>query len=111
MVEPRDQFRAADDYWDTYAGAIRAIGVADVSAQANRVLRPDNLVWIVVGDGARIEQEIRALGRVRSSGARPVESGPVSGGVGPMIGGHGRVYQLPGRVKALYGRGPRSRRL
>ena len=56
------RFHLPDDYWDTYAHAIRAIGVADVSAQANRVLQPDNLVWIVVGDRVRIEEKIRALG-------------------------------------------------
>ncbi len=56
------RFNLPDDYWDTYADAIRAIGLADVSAQANRVLRPDNLVWMVVGDRVRIEQKIRALG-------------------------------------------------
>ena len=56
------RFDLADDYWDTYADAVRAVGLSDVSTQANRVLQPDNLVWIVVGDRVVIEEKIRALG-------------------------------------------------
>ncbi len=56
------RFNLPDDYWDTFAEAVRGVGLADVSAQADRVLQPDNLVWIVVGDRVRIEEKIRALG-------------------------------------------------
>ena len=56
------RFDLPDDYWDTFADAVRAVGLSDVSAQADRVLQPDNLVWIVVGDRVRIEERIRALG-------------------------------------------------
>ncbi len=56
------RFDLPDDYWDTFADAVRGVGLSDVSAQADRVLQPDNLVWIVVGDRVRIEEKIRALG-------------------------------------------------
>ncbi len=55
------RFDLPDDYWDTFAEAVRGVGLADVSVQADRVLQPDNLVWIVVGDRVRIEDKIRAL--------------------------------------------------
>ena len=56
------RFDLPDDYWDTFADAVREVALSDVSAQADRVLQPDNLVWIVVGDRVRIEEKIRGLG-------------------------------------------------
>ena len=56
------RFDLPDDYWDTFADAVRGVDLSDVSAQADRVLQPDNLVWIVVGDRVRIEEKIRGLG-------------------------------------------------
>jgi len=71
------RFNLPDDYWDTFADAVRGVGLSDVSAQADRVLQPDNLVWIVVGDRVRIEQKIRALGlgemRFLDADGNPVE--------------------------------------
>lgn len=72
------RFDLPDDYWDTFADAVRGVGLSDVSAQADRVLQPDNLVWIVVGDRVRIEQKIRALGlgemRFLDADGNPVEA-------------------------------------
>ncbi len=51
-----------DDYYQTYAGQIRALSVPTVSAAAHAVLHPDRLVWVVVGDREKIEPGIRALG-------------------------------------------------
>lgn len=71
------RFDLPDDYWDTFADAVRGVGLSDVSAQADRVLQPDNLVWIVVGDRVRIEEKIRALGlgemRFLDADGNPVE--------------------------------------
>jgi zinc protease len=55
------QFGLPDDYYDTYAGKVRALKTSDVSAAAKEVVRPDNLVWIVVGDRAKIEPGVREL--------------------------------------------------
>ena len=71
------RFDLPDDYWDTFADAVRGVGLSDVSAQADRVLQPDNLVWIVVGDRVRIEEKIRGLGlgemRFLDADGNPVE--------------------------------------
>ncbi len=71
------RFGFADDYWDTFADAVRSVTLADVRAQADKVLQPDNLVWIVVGDRALIEEKIRGLnlGEVRflDADGNPVE--------------------------------------
>ena len=55
------QFGLPDDYYDTYAGKVRALKTRDVSAAAKEVVRPDNLIWIVVGDRAKIEAGVREL--------------------------------------------------
>ena len=56
------RYNLPDDYFDTYTDRIRALNVSQVSTAAQEVVRPDNLVWIVVGDRAVIEPKIRGLG-------------------------------------------------
>ncbi|HKM47330.1 MAG TPA: pitrilysin family protein [Terriglobales bacterium] len=55
------QFGLPDDYYDTYAGKVRALKTSDVNGAAKEVVRPDNLIWIVVGDRAKIEAGVREL--------------------------------------------------
>jgi len=55
------QFGLPDDYYDTYAGKVRALKTTDVNQVAKDVVRPDNLTWIVVGDRAKIESGVREL--------------------------------------------------
>jgi len=51
-----------DDHFTKYPARVRALALADVQAAAREVLDPDRLVWLVVGDRARIEPGIRELG-------------------------------------------------
>ena len=53
--------RWPDDYYDTMSGKIRALKTSDLDAAAKQVVRPDKLIWIVVGDRAKIEAGIREL--------------------------------------------------
>lgn len=55
------QFGLPDDYYETYAGKVRALKTADVNDAAKEVVLPDNLIWIVVGDRAKIESGVREL--------------------------------------------------
>jgi len=55
------QFGLPDDYYETYAGKVRALKTADVNGAAKEVVHPDNLIWIVVGDRAKIEAGVREL--------------------------------------------------
>jgi zinc protease len=55
------QFGLPDDYYDTYAGKVRALKTTDVNQAAKEVVRPNNLIWIVVGDRAKIEAGVREL--------------------------------------------------
>jgi zinc protease len=49
------------DYYDTFAGKVKAVVLTDMNAAATEVVRPNNFVWVVVGDRAKIEKGIREL--------------------------------------------------
>ena len=50
-----------DDYWETIAGRYRGMNAAALDTTARRYLNPDNFVWVVVGDAARIRPQLEAL--------------------------------------------------
>lgn len=56
-----------DNYYQTYEQKIRGLQLGEVSAAAKKVVHPENLVWVVVGDRAKIEAGVRELnfGEVR----------------------------------------------
>jgi zinc protease len=54
-------FGLDDRYFDTYADRVRAQTAATVTAAAAMVVQPDHLVWVVVGDRARIEPALKEL--------------------------------------------------
>jgi zinc protease len=56
------RFGLPDDYWHQYAELVDALDVGDVRAAAGAELAPDQLTWVVVGDLAQVEREIRELG-------------------------------------------------
>ena len=55
------RFGLPDDYWEGYADLVSAISAEETNAAARSELKPDRLVWVVVGDLAAIEDEVRAL--------------------------------------------------
>ena len=55
------QFGLPDDYYETYAGKVRALKIADVEDAAKTVVHPDNLIWVIVGDRAKIEAGVKEL--------------------------------------------------
>jgi zinc protease len=54
-------FGLDDHYYETYAQRVRALTIPDASAAAQETIRPDHLVWVVVGDRSKIEAGIREL--------------------------------------------------
>jgi len=48
-----------ESYWDKYVGDLRKIDLAQVNASAKEHMRPDQMLWVVVGDREKIEQSIR----------------------------------------------------
>ena len=54
-------FGLDDHYYETYAQRVRALTIPDAAGAAQETIRPDHLVWVVVGDRSKIEAGIREL--------------------------------------------------
>jgi zinc protease len=54
-------FGLPDDYYRSWPERIRALKREDYDVAAKKVLKPQSLVWVVVGDRAKIEAGIREL--------------------------------------------------
>jgi zinc protease len=54
-------FDLPDDYWDTYADSVRNVSAEQIGTAADAVIKPDNLIWVIVGDREKIESRIREL--------------------------------------------------
>ena len=55
------RFGLPDDYWDKYAERVNGLQLDEVNGIAARLIEPDGIVWVVVGDRAKIEDELREL--------------------------------------------------
>jgi zinc protease len=55
------EYGLPDDYYEKYADRVRGLKVADIEGIAKRVVRPDNLTWVIVGDRAKIEAGVREV--------------------------------------------------
>jgi zinc protease len=49
------------DYWSRYATGVRSLTDAQLNAAARKFVRPDEIIWIVVGDLRKIEKGVRDL--------------------------------------------------
>jgi zinc protease len=77
------RFGFPDDYWMLYPEEMRAQTTERVAAAAEQVVHPDALTWVVVGDRALIEDEIRA------AGFEPIHLVDADGNLVPDAGGQG----------------------
>jgi zinc protease len=50
------------DYYETYAERVLELTPATIEACAKMLLDPQEMIWLVVGDGAKVEPSIRSLG-------------------------------------------------
>ena len=71
------QFGLPENYYETFAGKIRALQTNDVEDAARTIIHPDNLIWVVVGDRAKIETGIKELElgeiRILDADGKPVQ--------------------------------------
>ncbi len=64
-----------DDAYQTLPARLQALTREPVNAAAARVVRPERAVWLVVGDRARLEPELRALAQELGLGPlRPIDA-------------------------------------
>jgi zinc protease len=55
------EFGLPMDYWSSYPDRVRSVTLEQANAAAREVVRPGHMIWVVVGDRAKIEAPIRAL--------------------------------------------------
>ena len=68
-------YNLPDDYFDTYSGKVRVLRSTDLDRVAGRIVKPENMTWVVVGDRAKIEAGLKTLGyevRVIDADGNPV---------------------------------------
>jgi zinc protease len=51
-----------EDYFDTYGAKVAALGAADILRAAKSAVHPESIVFVVVGDRAKIEAGLKELG-------------------------------------------------
>ena len=57
-----DRFGRDDDYVSTLKGKYESINLEGIQGAAEEVMHPGQLTWLIVGDRARIEDQVRELG-------------------------------------------------
>ncbi len=57
-----DLYGWPEDYYETLAARYRAMTTAELDQAARRVLDPSKLIWVVVGDAAKIRPQLDKLG-------------------------------------------------
>ena len=50
------------DYYETYGNKVKNLTIEQVAAAAKTVVQPDRMVWLVVGDRAKVEPTLKTLG-------------------------------------------------
>jgi predicted Zn-dependent peptidase len=61
-VEEIVQYNLPDDYYQQYPAKIANMTVQEVRQAAAQAVKPASLVWVVVGEKAKIDDSIKALG-------------------------------------------------
>ena len=56
------KFNLPQDYFEKYSGKVKSLSLDDIQRAAEKVLHPDSLIWIVVTDAAKEENNIKELG-------------------------------------------------
>jgi len=56
------RFGLPDNYWDNYATELEQLGLDNISAAADIVVKPEELVWVIVGDRSKIEGKLTGAG-------------------------------------------------
>jgi len=55
-------FKLPDDYFQKYPARVNQLKIEELNKAAGSVLHPESLVWVIVGDRAKIEKSLKELG-------------------------------------------------
>lgn len=61
-LRSNELFGRPDDYYETIASRYRGMTVTSLDSAARKVINPDRLVWVVVGDASVVRPQLDALG-------------------------------------------------
>jgi zinc protease len=56
------RFALPDNYYEAYPEAVKAQTQSDLSQAAKNMLKPDHVIWVVVGDAEEVGPKLKALG-------------------------------------------------
>ncbi|MHB8055519.1 MAG: M16 family metallopeptidase [Candidatus Aminicenantales bacterium] len=62
LIREMVSYGLPDDYFETYGKKIKDLTIEQVAAAAKTAVQPNRIVWLVVGDGAKIESALKTLG-------------------------------------------------
>jgi zinc protease len=65
QVAAQKRLRLGDDYLQTYRERVSGVHAADATVAAQRLIKPDSAVIVVVGDGQQIYENLRSIAPVR----------------------------------------------
>lgn len=55
-------YNLPDGYFDAYPGQVRAVTLESATAAARKAVKPEQMIWVIVGDRALVEPKLKALG-------------------------------------------------
>lgn len=55
-------YKKPGSYWKDYADKVNAVTSDDIKKTAQKVLRPEKLMWVIMGDREKIESSLKTLG-------------------------------------------------
>jgi len=61
-IQANALYRRPDNYQETLASRYRAMTAAQLDQAARAVIKPETLVWVVVGDAAKVRPQLEKLG-------------------------------------------------
>ncbi len=62
LIQNMTAFGLADDYYETYGKKVKELSLEEVAQAAKSVVKPESMVWLVVGDRAKVETALKTLG-------------------------------------------------
>jgi predicted Zn-dependent peptidase len=61
-IQSNALYKRADDYQETLASRYRAMTATQLDQAARAAIRPESLLWVVVGDAAKVRPQLEKLG-------------------------------------------------
>jgi zinc protease len=62
LIQNMVAFGLADDYYETYGKTVKELSLEQVAHAAKSVVKPEGMIWLVVGDRAKVEPALKSLG-------------------------------------------------